>query len=220
MFYLYRNPEGLQIDKTFSVSFPLFLTLKHVYMNIECVVRPLPILRGTCFFYSLHSRVLFHMPVERKTQPPSRKVTALIGKIISFDLFFENHQCGMSRCAASYLLFTILFCTSLYVLKIQASALTLISLWVLMFMACFFNCLHLYKKSRVLFFLLYILPLAGIIYFLPSELSSFHLRNHHRDIRSSTENKEKETNAREKRRPEKKQEFPDPPENLKIPPSS
>ncbi len=116
--------------------------------------------------------------MKRQFQPNHRQRNSLLWKIISFDLFFEDKQHGMSKSPASYLLFLFLFSASLYLLKRHGSLLLLGSLWTLLFMVCFFNCLLLYKKSRFLFFLLYLLPLSGIIFSLSSGLPGDCLQNH------------------------------------------
>lgn len=92
----------------------------------------------------------------------------LFMKIISFDLFFQGNKYGMSKCIASYLLFTYLFFGSVFMLfprtlRLDENFLLISSLSVLIFMICFFNCFLVYKKSKVLFFMLYILPLMGIV---------------------------------------------------------
>lgn len=89
-------------------------------------------------------------------------------KIISFDLFFQGNKYGRSKSIASYLLFTYLFFGSMFLffprtLRLDENFLLISSLSVLIFMICFFNCFLVYKKSQVLFFILYILPLMGIV---------------------------------------------------------
>lgn len=92
----------------------------------------------------------------------------LFMKIISFDLFFQGNKYGMSKGIASYLLFTYLFFGSVFMLfprtlRLDENFLLISSLSVLILMICFFNCFLVYKKSQVLFFMLYILPLMGIV---------------------------------------------------------
>lgn len=91
----------------------------------------------------------------------------LLAKIISFDLFFQGREYGMSKCIASYLLFAYLFFEGVFMLiprtlRLDENFLLIISLSALTFMVCFFNWFLVYKKSRVLFFTLYILPFMGI----------------------------------------------------------
>lgn len=93
--------------------------------------------------------------------------SSLFLKIISFDLFFQGNEYGMSKCIASYLLFAYLFFGGVFLLiprtlRLDETFLLIISLSVLVFMVCFFNWFLVYKKSRGLFFTLYILPLMGI----------------------------------------------------------
>ena len=93
--------------------------------------------------------------------------SGLFLKIISFDLFFQGSEYGMSKCIASYLLFAYLFFGGVFLLiprtlRLDETFLLIISLSVLVFMVCFFNWFLVYKKSRGLFFTLYILPLMGI----------------------------------------------------------
>ena len=115
----------------------------------------------------LKKQMSYRMSMGQHKKENSRR-PCLFMKIISFDLFFQGDKYGMSKSLASYLLFTYLFVGTVYIvfprtLRPDENFLLVISLLVLIFMICFFNCFIVYKKSRVLFFILYLLPIMGIV---------------------------------------------------------
>lgn len=89
-------------------------------------------------------------------------------RIVTVDLFSQGNKGERSCSIVSYMIFIMLIAPMAYYIlpkEIGGNKETLlaISLGILIWMASFFNVFTIYKKSKILFTLLYLFPICGVV---------------------------------------------------------